>query len=116
MASVFAELSKIAAHFLKFDNCKTKSSILSHSWEVKVTEISGGSIKLDKDLPESIWSELQVNKTKVGFQSRCLVNPGLENPGYEIAEISSEMQLYEVYLSGYSKNKIVFNKFVEGAK
>jgi len=45
-----------------------------------------------------------------------LVNPGLENPGYENAEISKEMQFYEVYLSGFSKNKIVFNKFVEGAK
>jgi len=44
------------------------------------------------------------------------VNPGLENPGYENAEINSEMNLYEVYLSGFSKNKIVFNKFVEGAK
>jgi len=101
---------------LKFDNCKTKSSILSHAWDVKVSEVSGCSIKLDKDLPEAIWSELQVNKTKLGFYTRCLVNPGLENPGYENALINTEMQLYEVYMAGFSKNKIVFNKFVEGAK
>lgn len=67
MGNVFAELSKIAAYYLKFDNCKTRSNILSHAWDVKAIEVTGNSIKLDKDLPEAIWNELQLNKTKLGF-------------------------------------------------
>lgn len=67
-------------------------SILSHAWEIKANGINGCSIMLDRDLPEAVFNELIVNKTKVGFYSRSLVNPGLENPGYEHAEISSQMK------------------------
>jgi len=67
-------------------------SILSHAWEIKADGVNGSVITLDKDLPEPVLSELVAFQTKVGFYSRSLVNSGLDNPGYEHAEISSEMK------------------------
>lgn len=58
--------------------------------------VVGSTIKIDKDLPDAVINEMMINKTKVGFYTRSLVNPGLENPGYEHAEIEKNMLNYEI--------------------